>query len=236
MGLLNADAETYAQFLSDPVKVAQVDVYQAANYGTSVTPFYTTLALWVGAIILVALIKCQVDYKDKEYMNARPHQRYFGRLILFLIMGQIQAVIVVLGDLYLLKIKCLHPGLLFLAASIASFVFTLLIYTLTLSFGDVGKALAVVMVVIQIAGSSGTYPIELLPDFFKTVYLYFPFPYAINAMREAISGCYHNDYGIYLLQLLVFALGALLVGLLIRIPFIGLNHFFEKRMKDTDMM
>ena len=72
MGLLNADAETYAQFLSDPVKVAQVDVYQASNYGTSVTPFYTTLALWVGAIILVALIKCQVDYKDEEYMNARP--------------------------------------------------------------------------------------------------------------------------------------------------------------------
>ena len=91
-----------------------------------------------------------------------------------------------------------HPGLLILTASVASFVFVLLIYTLTLSFGDVGKTIAVVMVVIQIAGSSGTFPIELLPQFFQNVYLYFPFPYAINAMREAISGMYEMDYFIYM--------------------------------------
>ena len=77
-----------------------------------------------------------------------------------------------------------------LAACFVSFVFTLLIYTLTVSFGDIGKALAVVMVVIQIAGSSGTYPIELLPVFFQKVYIYFPLPYAINAMRETISVMY----------------------------------------------
>ena len=81
-----------------------------------------------------------------------------------------------------------------MTASVASFVFVLLIYTLTLSFGDVGKTIAVVMVVIQIAGSSGTFPIELLPQFFQNVYLYFPFPYAINAMREAISGMYEMNY------------------------------------------
>ena len=88
-------------------------------------------------------------------------------------MGQIQAVITVLGDIYLLKIYCVHPGIFMLTASLVSFAFTLLIYTLTLSFGDVGKALAVVLVVIQIAGSSGTYPIELLPSFFRNV---FPIP------------------------------------------------------------
>lgn len=116
-------------------------------------------------------------------------------------MGQLQSAIVVFGDLYLLHIECDNPKLFFITAAITSFVFTLFIYTLVISFGDVGKAIAVVMVVIQIAGSSGTYPIELLPSFFKNVYLYFPFPYAINAMREAISGVYGWDYFTYISRL-----------------------------------
>ena len=155
---------------------------------------------------------------------------------MFFVMGQLQSAIVVFGDLYLLRIECDNPKLFFITAAITSFVFTLFIYTLVISFGDVGKAIAVVMVVIQIAGSSGTYPIELLPSFFKNVYLYFPFPYAINAMREAISGVYGWDYFTYISRLLIFMLAALVIGLVIRIPFMGLNHFMEKRMKDTQMM
>ena len=115
-------------------------------------------------------------------------------------------------------------------------MFNLLIYTLTVSFGDVGKAFVVVIMVIQIAGSSGTYPIEILPEFNRQVYLYFPFPYAINAMRETIGGMYGNDYWGYLSQLAVFGIIALIVGLFVRKPFIKINHFVEKRMEDTKMM
>lgn len=238
MNLLKSDPDQYGSFLSDTVQVNTIKVYETLNYGTSVAPFYTTLALWVGGLVLVALIKVHVKSEDKpdEYKGAKKYQLFLGRYLLFFLMGQIQAVITVIGDLYLLKIQCLHPGLFFLAASVASTTFTLLIYTLTISFGDVGKALAVVMVVIQIAGSSGTYPIELLPEFFQNVYIYFPFPYAINAMRETISGMYANDYWIYLVQLFAFMGASLLVGLVIRKPFIKVNHFMEKRMHDTDMM
>ncbi|PWL93089.1 MAG: YhgE/Pip domain-containing protein, partial [Lachnospiraceae bacterium] len=116
------------------------------------------------------------------------------------------------------------------------FTFTLMIYTLTISFGDIGKAFAVVIMVIQIAGSSGTYPIELLPDIFQAIYRYFPFPYAINAMRETISGMYENDYSIYMGQLLIFAVASLVVGLVIRKPFMKVNHFIEERMEDTQLM
>ena len=123
-----------------------------------------------------------------------------------------------------------------LTASIVSFAFTLLIYTLTLSFVDVGKALAVVLVVIQIAGSSGTYPIELLPSFFRNVYIYFPFPYAINAIRECVSGFYKYDYFILMGQLMLFVIGTLFLGLLIRKPFMKLNHYMHHRMHDTKMM
>ena len=105
-----------------------------------------------------------------------------------------------------------------------------------MSFGDIGKALAVVMVVIQIAGSSGTYPIELLPVFFQKVYIYFPFPYAINAMRETISGRYGSDYWQFMGVLLLFVAASLALGLFIRKPFMKLNHYMHNRMHDTDMM
>ena len=231
---LEGDPDQYGSFLSDTVQVNTIKIYETANYGTSVAPFYTTLALWVGGLVLVALVK--VHAESDELKNAKKYQLFFGRYLIFFLMGQIQAVITVVGDLYLLKIQCLNPGLFFLAASIVSTTFTLLIYTLTISFGDVGKAIAVVMVVIQIAGSSGTYPIELLPDFFQNVYTYFPFPYAINAMRETISGMYGSNYWIYLGKLFIFMAATLVVGLVIRKPFIKVNHYMEKRMHDTDMM
>ena len=96
--------------------------------------------------------------------------------------------------------------------------------------------MAVVLVVIQIAGSSGTYPIEILPDFFKKVYIFFPFPYAINAIRECLCGIYKYDFVKYLATLLVFIGVALVIGLLIRIPFEPINHYMEERMEDTEMM
>lgn len=233
--LLDKNSSEYGEFFSSPVKVTTQNVYEAVNYGTAVAPFYTTLALWVGGLLLTALIKTSPDELD-EFKNATLTQKYFGRYLIFWLMGQIQAIITVLGDLYLLKIYCVHPGIFMLTASIVSFAFTLLIYTLTLSFGDVGKALAVVLVVIQIAGSSGTYPIELLPSFFRNVYIYFPFPYAINAIRECISGFYRYDYFILMGQLMIFVIGTLFLGLLIRKPFMKLNHYMHHRMHDTKMM
>lgn len=232
---LAQDPETYGEFLSSPVQVETHQVYATENYGSAVSPFYTTLALWVGGLLLTALIKVHPD--SPELINgAKPHELFFGRYLLFFVLGQVQAVITVLGDVYLLKIQCLDKGLFMLAACFTSFVFTLLIYALTVSFGDIGKALAVVMVVIQIAGSSGTYPIELLPVFFQKVYIYFPFPYAINAMRETISGRYGSDYWQFMGVLLLFVVASLALGLFIRKPFMKLNHYMHHRMHDTDMM
>lgn len=233
--LLDKDSSEYGEFFSSPVKVTTENVYEAVNYGTAVAPFYTTLALWVGGLLLTALIKTSPDDME-EFKNATLTQKYFGRYLIFWLMGQIQAVITVLGDIYLLKIYCVHPGIFMLTASLVSFAFTLLIYTLTLSFGDVGKALAVVLVVIQIAGSSGTYPIELLPSFFRNVYIYFPFPYAINAIRECVSGFYRYDYFILMGQLMLFVIGTLFLGLFLRKPFMKLNHYMHHRMHDTKLM
>ncbi len=231
---LSGDPKVYGKFFSQPVEVKTEAVYPIENYGSAVAPFYSTLAFWVGALILTAIIKVHPD--KEKYPDATKRQLYFGRYVLYWILGQIQAIVIVLGDLYLLHVQCVHPGLFMLAGSIIATTFTLLIYSFVITWGDVGKALAVVIVVIQIAGSSGTYPIELLPEFFKKVYIFFPFPYAINAIRECLCGMYSNDYIKYLCSLGIFIIVALVIGLLVRIPFEPINHYMEERMEDTEMM
>ena len=231
---MKGDPEGYGEFFAQPVLVTTKAVYEIPNYGSAMTPFYSVLALWVGGTILVALIKVKAE--PRELLDVKSYQLFFGRYLLFFTMGQLQTLVIVLGDVYLLHCHILYPAMFWFAAAVASFTFTLLIYSLTISFGDVGKALAVVIMVIQIAGSGGTFPIELLPSIYRNIYIFFPFPYAINAMRETIGGIYGSNYMKNLSELLIFAVVALLIGLVVRIPFVNINHFVEKRMEDTKMM
>jgi putative membrane protein len=234
LNLLAGDPETFGEYFSQPVQVQENYIYSIKNYGSGVAPFYTTLAIWVGMTILVSLIKVHAEKEGLD--NPRPYELFFGRYLIFLLLSEIQSTIIVLGDLYLLRIQCLYPFEFWLTAAVTSLTFSLVVYSLTIAFGDIGKAVAVVVMVIQIAGSGGTYPIEALPGFFQAVYIFLPFPYAIDAMRECIGGMYQNTYSVCLAQLGLFGVAALVVGLVIRIPFMGLNHFFEERMEDTKMM
>lgn len=229
------NAEVYAEFLSEPVRTTTIEVYPVDNYGSAMAPFYTVLALWVGSLVLFAMISPDAE-NVPGLVRPTPLQLYFGRFIILILMGQIQTAVIVLGDLYLLGIQCLHPLLFWASAAAINLTFTFLIYSLVLAFNDVGKAIAVVLVVIQIAGSSGTFPIELLPDIFKKIYVFFPFPYAINALRETIAGIYETDLAKYLAQLSMFGFVGFGIGMFLRRPFVRLNIFMEERMKDTKMM
>ena len=231
---LGGDPDSLGAYFASPVTMETIAMYPVATYGSAMTPFYSTLAIWVGSTILVALVKVKASPKNLE--NVQSYQLYFGRYLLFLLLAQIQAAIIVAGDLWLLNVNIVEPGLFFLAASFTATAFSLLIYSLTLAFGDVGKAVCVIVMVLQIAGSSGTFPIELLPDIYQKIYIFFPFPYAITAMREALAGMYGTAYMAALAKLILFMLEGLLIGLVIRIPFVKLNHFVEERMEDTELM
>ncbi len=234
LDFMHGDPEGYGKFLAEPVGIESEAIYPVENYGSGVAPFYTTLALWVGCIFLLALMK--ITPSTEGLKDPRPYQLFFGRFGILFLLGQLQWIVIYIGNIYVLKTQCLHPGRMFLTGAVTSFTFMLLCYAVTLAFADLGKAIIVVIVVLQIAGSSGTYPIEVLPEFFQKVYVFFPFPYAINAMRECMFGYYENDYIIYMLQLLAFAAAALLLGLVIRMPFINVKNFMQQRMKDTGMM
>ena len=234
VNILGGDPAVYGQYFPEMVQTSVNAVYPIANYGSAMTPFYTVLAIWVGGVILSSLIK--IHARTEGLIDPKPAELYFGRYLFFFVLGQIQAAVIVTGDLYILKVQCLHPGMLYLTGALTAFTFSLLIYSLALSFGDVGKAIVVVIMVMQIAGSSGTFPIELLPAIYQKIYRFFPFPYAIDAMRECICGMYGNYYWQQIGFLLLFAAAALLIGLLVRRPFMGLNHFMEEKLEETELL
>ena len=232
--VLGGDPAVYGQYFPEMVQTSVNAVYPIANYGSAMTPFYTVLAIWVGGVILSSLIK--IHARTEGLIDPKPAELYFGRYLFFFVLSQIQAAVIVTGDLYILKVQCLHPGVMYLTASLTAFTFSLLIYSLAISFGDVGKAIVVVIMVMQIAGSSGTFPIELLPEIYQKFYHFFPFPYAIDAMRECICGMYGSYYWQQIGYLLLFAAAALVIGLLVRRPFMGLNHFMEEKLEETELL
>ena len=232
--ILGGDPAVYGQYFPEMVQTSVNAVYPIANYGSAMTPFYTVLAIWVGGVILSSLIK--IHARTEGLIDPKPAELYFGRYLFFFVLSQIQAAVIVTGDLYILKVQCLHPGMLYLTGALTAFTFSLLIYSLAISFGDVGKAIVVVIMVMQIAGSSGTFPIELLPAIYQKIYRFFPFPYAIDAMRECICGMYGNYYWQQIGFLLLFAAAALLIGLLVRRPFMGLNRFMEEKLEETELL
>ena len=237
--LLDLDAEGIGDFMNSPVTLSQQVLYPVGKYGASAAPFYTNLAIWVGGFVLIAIYKQEVDGEGIVGAHCTdrilPWQAYTGRGLLLLLIGQLQALIVCVGDV-LMGIQCASPVAFVLAGMVQSLVYVSIVFALAVAFKHVGKALAVVLVILQIPGSSGLYPIEMMPGFFQALEPWLPFTYGIRAMREAIAGFYGNHYAVALLQLLVFLVPALLVGLAARRRLVNINALFDRRLAQTDLM
>ena len=230
------DPDRIADFMASPVSLESKVVYNVDNYGTGMTPFYTNLALWVGGLILVSILKQEVDPEGISRRRLDPTRAYFGRWLLFMAAGAVQGFIVCLGDLLLLGVQCAHPLLFVLEGIYCSLVYVNIIYALAITFKHIGKAVAVLLIILQIPGSSGTYPIEMMPTFFQKLYPLFPFSYGIDAMREAIAGFYGKLFVKDLLCLLVFVALAFFTGLVIRPLIMNLNHMFDRHLEKSELM
>ena len=229
------DADSIAGFMSSPVSVQSKVLYDVENYGSGMTPFYTNLALWVGGLILVSILKQEVD-RDGKVHRFTASQAYFGRWMLFMAVGLVQGLIVCLGDIVLLKVQCVHPVPFVCVGIFCSFIYVNLIYALALTFKHIGKALGVVLVILQIPGSAGTYPIEMTPAFFQKLHPLLPFTYGISAMRECIAGMYGANIWKYLGILAIFFPISIFIGLVLRPLLMNLNHLFDKRLSETELM
>lgn len=235
--LLSGNHESISSFLASPVELNTNKLYPVENYGSSMAPFYSTLAMWVGGTILVAMLKVSISESSLKGMKkVRDYQVYFGRYIVFLLIGLAQSTLIGLGDLLYLRIQCETPFLFMLACWITSLVYVNVIYTLTVSFGDVGKAIAVILMVIQVAGSGGTFPIEVAPKIFQSVYPLMPFAHSMAALRETIGGLYGSTYWTELGYLCIFLIASLFLGLVLRKPIIKLNEKINEKLESTHLI
>lgn len=235
--LIGSDPAALADALAAPVALDRQAVYHIKNYGSAMAPFYTTLSIWVAGIVLAAMLKANVDEADvKALGNPRLHEIYLGRYAFFALLAFAQATLVCAGDLLFFGIQCEHPFQFMLVGWLAGFVFSNMIYTLTVSFGDIGKAIAVVLLVMQVAGSGGTFPIEMTADFFQAVYPFLPFTHAINAMHAAMAGAYGMEFWIELGTLSLYLIPSLALGLVFRRPVIRANRWIIEKLEETKLM
>lgn len=223
--------------LSSPVGLKRIPVFPVATFGAQMAPFYTVLGLWVGALLLSVLIR--TDVAPGSFIASGPvtkTEEYFGRYGVFVLLGLLQSSLLYLGLIGFVGVKPAHPLLLLLAGWVMSTVFTLITYTLVLSFGEAGKALAVFLLVVQISAGGGAYPLSVLPQWFQSISPWLPVSHATSAVRAAIAGIYQGDYWIYLGQLALFILPALLIGLVLRLPALKLNANLANALESTKLM
>lgn len=237
LDLQDVDPDAVSAFMTTPVTLTTTTFYEVEDYGSGMTPFYTNLALWVGGMVLIALLKQEVDEdEDEKVKKFTLTQAYFGRQMLFILLSIVQSLIICLGDLYLLKVQCVHPGLFILTGVIAGLVYLSLIYAITAAFKHIGRAIFVFLVIIQIPGSTGTFPVEMMGGFYKAIYRLMPFTYSNTAMRECIGGLYYNTWLKNIGILAAYFLLALFIGLVLRPLLLNLNALFDRKLAEADLI
>ena len=229
------DADQLSDFMSEPVKLETVDVYKIDNYGSASAPFYTLLALWAGALFTLALFRARVPEKERM-PGLKSWQEFFGKYLLMFILGQLQALVTGLGIVFYIGIDCAHPWLYILGCSVASLVFTLINHALSYSMKTVGLGLSVIFILLQVAGSGGSFPIEALPTVYQKLYPFMPFKYALAFMREAVGGLYGTTYLTNMGIFLLFGVGAIAAGLLIKWLYSPIYKLLDEGMEKTGIM
>ncbi len=233
--LMTNDAEVIAENMATPIKMKNEKIYPIRNFGSVMASFYTVVAQWIGAMFAAVMIRVHVKRRE-GLEKARLTELFIGRYRLFMMIGLAQALLVSLGELLYVGIQCLHPLLFILAACVNSIVFTLIVYSLVFAFENIGLALGVVIMIVQVAGGGGTFPVEVLPPVFRALYPFMPFHYAMDAMRECVGGMYGHTYIKCLGALILCGLIAMAVGLLLHKPMKGLIEIVEESKRESDVM
>ncbi|PGA95757.1 YhgE/Pip domain-containing protein [Bacillus toyonensis] len=231
--LLKNDVEKQSDYFANPVNLKENKLFAMPNYGSAMSPFYTVLALWVGALLMVSLLTVEVHEEGANYKN---HEVYFGRLLTFLTIGLSQAFIVSMGDIFLLGTYVVDKFWFVLFSLFIGGVFVCIVYSLVSIFGNVGKSMAIILLVLQVAGSGGTFPIQMTPAFFQAIYPFLPFTYAISAIRETVGGMLWDIVTRDLLVLSVFVVVMIVAALLLKTPINKSSEKFVENAKGSKII
>lgn len=236
LSFIRQDVEKQSAFLAQPVNMETHRLYEVSSYGSGMSPFYTTLAIWVGCLLLMAMISPVNEKGLEAYPEAKVTPMYLSRLWLYQLVSAGQSTVIAVGDLCFLHVECVHPWLFVLLCILIGQIFSIFIFSLVFTFSAIGKAMAIVVLVLQIAASGGTFPIEMTPTFFQWIHPLLPFTYCIGAMREICFGIYTPALVKDLLMMALLPVISVVV-----VVFFGpmLRRFvnsFERSMKKSGLM
>lgn len=234
LDVLENNPEELAGYLSDPIAMETVPVYEITTYGSAMAPYYIMLALFVGSLLTATMIHVNAPIPPLPLL--RPWQRFFGRYQLFFLVGMVQALVTGLGCVYYIGMQCLHPGLFLLACCVCSLNFTMMNFALVYALDNIGMALSVIIMVIQVAGSGGSYPIDVLPEVFQKLYVLMPFHYGMDMLRETIAGRYENVYWTNLAVMAGMCVLFAVLGMLLYYPARPLNRLIARSKEKSGIM
>lgn len=229
INLVKGEVSNRVDFLTDPVTIKNEVLYPMGTYGSQMSPFYSSLAAWVGLTLLVSILS--VNTKGKyNYIEV-----YFGKMMTFILISCTQGLIIALGDLYLLHIQRHNEPLFISGMVFTSFTFAIIVYSLVSIFGDIGKVIAIVIMIFQVAGSGGTFPIQLTSPFFIALNPYLPFTYTISILRESIGGVVVDVVKKDILILCIYIIISIVISLLLKKVVNKMMMNFEEKFEHSNI-
>lgn len=220
------------EFFAHPIGLVEHELFPIPNYGSAMSPFFTTLSLWVGVLILVSSLRVDVPNKHRY----RSYEAYFGRLLTFGMIGFVQTVIVTVGDMFLLKTFVVHKLLFVLFALMISVTFVTIVYTLVSVFGNTGKVLGIILLVMQLGASGGTFPIQMTPAFFQTIHTFLPFTHGLQLLREAVGGVIWPVVWRHVLVLLIYIGIFLFIGIVLKERINKSSDEFMEKARESEIV
>ena len=235
LDLLRIGPDVLDSYVASPIQISEEIFYPVDSYGSQMAPFYTVLSQWVAALFCAVLLKTRIREEDRP-RNLKMPEHFFGRYAIFFFVCVAQALITGIGNLLYVNIICTHPVCFVLACVMTGICFSMINYMLSFTLGAAGLAVSVVVMVLQVGGAGGTYPVEVLPKIFQVLYPYMPYKFAMNAMREALSGFYGFAYLQNMMMLMLITLGCVAVAFLIYIPGRWLSGLLESAKAKCGIM
>ena len=231
--LATLNPRRFSDFVSEPVELVENKLFSIPNYGSAMSPFFTTLAIWVGSLLSISLFTTKT--REKAFQNFKSYQKYLGKRLFFLTIALMQGIVVSLWDMWFLDAYVANPRAFFFASLRVALVFSMIVYTTVSTFWSAGKAIVIIFLVLQLSGAGGTFPIELSGTFFQSINPFLPFTYAIAAMREAVGGVVWEIYLPNLIILLGFFGGFLLLGLFVKPLIASKVERFESKFSESEL-
>lgn len=174
------------EYAADPVTIESEAYAPVPNYGTAFAPYFMSLSLWVGGLMIFFGIYFDPD--NHFNLLSRKSTQVIKRSFAYLIIGLLQAVVLCIVLKIGLGLTVENLPLYFVSCCLVSMVFIAIIQLLLLFFSNIGKFLAIAFLIIQLASCGGTFPIETLPKFYNVMYPFMPMTYSVGLFKEAISG------------------------------------------------